>query len=60
MTSKPPETPTPESSEQPEPSFGWTAYAEQMNGRIAMVGILALILLELFTKQDLITWLGFR
>lgn len=60
MTSKPPENQTPESPNQPEPGFGWTAYAEQMNGRIAMIGILALILLELFTKQDLITWLGFR
>lgn len=49
-----------EVGKRPEPAFGWTAYAEQLNGRFAMLGFLALLLLELFTKQDLITWLGFR
>ncbi len=45
---------------QPPPAFGWTAYAEQINGRFAMLGFVALLLLELFTNQDLITWLGLR
>jgi hypothetical protein len=45
---------------QPEPTFGFTPYAEQINGRFAMIGFVALILLELFTHQDLITWLGLR
>jgi hypothetical protein len=45
---------------QPEPAFGWTPYAEQVNGRFAMIGFLALIVLEFFTHQDLITWLGLR
>lgn len=44
----------------PEPAFGWTLYAEQLNGRFAMLGFVALILLELVTRQDLITWLGLR
>ena len=58
MTSK---TPTPtETSNTPEPAFGWTAYAEQINGRFAMLGFVALLLLEVFTGQDLITWLGLR
>jgi hypothetical protein len=43
-----------------EPAFGWTKYAEQINGRFAMLGFVLLILLEFFTKQDLITWLGLR
>jgi Chlorophyll A-B binding protein len=43
-----------------EPAFGWTKYAEQINGRFAMLGFVLLIVLELFTKQDLITWLGLR
>ena len=41
------------------PSFGWNAYAERINGRFAMVGFVALLLLELFTRQDFLTWLGF-
>ncbi len=45
---------------QPEPSFGWTPYAEQVNGRFAMVGFIALLILELLTRQDLFTWLGLR
>ncbi len=43
-----------------EPAFGWTKYAEQINGRFAMAGFSLLVILELFTKQDLITWLGLR
>ena len=43
---------------QPEPAFGWTVYAEQLNGRFAMVGFVALLLLELITHQDFFTWLG--
>jgi hypothetical protein len=30
------------------PSFGWNAYAERINGRFAMVGFIALLVLELF------------
>lgn len=43
---------------QPQPGFGWTRYAEQINGRFAMVGFVALLLLELLTKQDFFTWIG--
>jgi hypothetical protein len=44
----------------PEPAFGFTAYAEQINGRFAMLGFVILLLLELFTHKDLFTWLGLR
>jgi hypothetical protein len=44
----------------PDPAFGWTKYAEQINGRFAMAGFVLLLILEFFTKQDLITWLGLR
>jgi hypothetical protein len=53
----PPGTNPPEPS---EPAFGWTSYAEQINGRFAMVGFVFLVVLEFFTKQDLFSWLGFR
>lgn len=45
---------------QPEPAFGWTSYAELINGRFAMIGFVALLILELFTRQDFFTWLGLR
>lgn len=57
-------SPIPPSSEdainQPEPAFGWTAYAEQINGRFAMLGFVGLLLLELLTGQGLLSWLGLR
>jgi hypothetical protein len=43
-----------------EAAFGWNAYAERINGRFAMVGFVALLLLEFFTHQDFFTWLGLR
>ncbi len=43
---------------QPEPKLGWTAYAEQINGRFAMIGLVILLLLEVLTHQSLLTWLG--
>ncbi len=49
-----------ESINQPEPTFGWTAYAEQINGRFAMIGFVGLLLLELLTGQGLLSWLGLR
>lgn len=54
------EASTTESYNQPEPAFGWTPYAEQINGRFAMLGFVGLLLLEFFTHQDLFTWLGLR
>ncbi|MBF2003694.1 MAG: hypothetical protein IGS50_23860 [Synechococcales cyanobacterium C42_A2020_086] len=45
---------------EPEPAFGWTNYAETINGRFAMIGFVALLLLELLTRQDFFTWLGLR
>ena len=60
MTSETPEKQAQESLNQPEPAFGWTPYAELINGRFAMLGFVGLLLLEFLTKQDLLTWLGLR
>lgn len=51
---------TPTTPVPPEPAFGWTPYAEVINGRFAMLGFIALLLLEWFTHQDFFTWLGLR
>jgi Chlorophyll A-B binding protein len=42
------------------PAFGWTSYAEKMNGRFAMIGIIALLLIEVLTHQDFLSWLNLR
>ena len=38
--------------------FGWSSYSEVTNGRFAMIGFLAIILIELFTKQSFLKWAG--
>jgi hypothetical protein len=63
MSQPAPSQPAPASEpspEHPEPAFGWTDYAERINGRFAMIGFVALLLLELFTHQDFFSWLGLR
>lgn len=54
------DTPEATHSAQPQPAFGWTTYAERINGRFAMVGFIGLLILELFTHQDFLTWVGFH
>ena len=41
-----------------EYKFGWSSYSEITNGRFAMVGFLAIILIELFSKQSFLKWAG--
>ena len=38
--------------------FGWSSYSELTNGRFAMIGFLAIILIELFSKQSFLKWAG--
>jgi len=45
---------------QPEPAFGWTLYAETINGRFAMIGFVALVAIELVTRESFFSWLGLR
>ena len=41
-----------------EYKFGWSSYSEITNGRFAMIGFLAIILIELFSKQSFVKWAG--
>ena len=41
-----------------EYKFGWSSYSEITNGRFAMIGFLAIILIELFSKQSFLKWTG--
>jgi hypothetical protein len=40
-----------------EPRIGFTPYAERLNGRLAMIGFVSLLALEVSTKHGLISWL---
>lgn len=39
------------------PRIGFTEYAEKLNGRLAMIGFVSLIAVEIITGQSLIGWL---
>ncbi|MEH1827082.1 MAG: high light inducible protein [Nostoc sp.] len=39
------------------PRVGFTKYAEKFNGRLAMIGFVSLIALEVLTGHGLIGWL---
>ena len=38
--------------------FGWSSYSEITNGRFAMIGFLAIILIELLSRQSFLKWAG--
>ena len=38
--------------------FGWSKYSEITNGRFAMLGFLAIILIELFSQKSFLSWAG--
>ena len=38
--------------------FGWSVYSEITNGRFAMLGFLAIILIELFSQKSFLKWVG--
>ena len=38
--------------------FGWGSYSEITNGRFAMIGFLAIILIEFFSRQSFLKWAG--
>ena len=39
-------------------NFGWSSYSEITNGRFAMIGFLAIVLIELFSQQSFLKWAG--
>jgi hypothetical protein len=59
MTS-PSETTTPSTSATTSdvPAFGWSGYAERVNGRFAMVGFAAIRLIEALSGDTFLHWAG--
>jgi len=40
------------------PAFGWSGYAERVNGRFALVGFAALLLIEAISGDTFLHWAG--
>ena len=40
------------------PEFGWSSYAERINGRFAMIGLMAVLLIEAVSKTSFLEWAG--
>ena len=40
------------------PAFGWSGYAERINGRFAMIGLIAVLLIEALSKISFLEWAG--
>lgn len=40
------------------PAFGWSAYAERVNGRFAMLGFAAVLLIEAVSGDTFLHWAG--
>jgi len=40
------------------PAFGWSGYAERVNGRFAMLGFAAVLLIEAVSGDTFLHWAG--
>jgi len=40
------------------PEFGWSGYAERINGRFAMIGLMAVLLIEAISRISFLEWAG--
>ena len=49
---------TPSATTSDIPEFGWSAYAERINGRFAMIGLMAILLIEAISKISFLEWAG--
>lgn len=58
MTSTP-EQPATSATTNDVPAFGWSGYAERVNGRFAMVGFVALLMVEAISGETFLRWAGF-
>ena len=41
-----------------EYKFGWSSYSEITNGRFAIIGFLAILVIELLSQQSFLKWAG--
>ena len=50
--------PTTSATTNDSPAFGWSAYAERINGRFAMLGFVAVLLIEALSGDNFLHWAG--
>ncbi len=43
-----------------EPKFGFSEYAERLNGRAAMIGFVIMVVIEWVTDKGVLSWLGLK
>ncbi len=49
---------TPSATTTDIPSFGWSEYAERVNGRFAMIGFSAVLIIEIISHTGFLHWAG--
>ena len=49
---------TPSATTSEIPAFGWSGYAERVNGRFAMIGFLSILLVEALSHDTFLHWSG--
>jgi hypothetical protein len=57
--SETPAVPATSATTNDAPSFGWSGYAERVNGRFAMVGFVAILVVEAISGETFLRWAGF-
>ena len=62
--SETPEVPATSATTNDAPAFGWSGYAERVNGRFAMVrfamvGFVAILVVEALSGETFLRWAGF-
>jgi hypothetical protein len=57
-SSVPPQEPARTATTAEAPAFGWSAYAERVNGRFAMLGFAAVLLIEALSHDTFLHWAG--
>jgi hypothetical protein len=53
-----PEVPATSATTSDVPAFGWSGYAERVNGRFAMLGFAAVLLIEALSGDTFLHWAG--
>jgi hypothetical protein len=57
-SASPPPTSATSATSGDVPAFGWSAYAERINGRFAMLGFVAVLLIEALSGDTFLHWAG--
>ena len=50
------QTVSPSATTNDIPEFGWSGYAERINGRFAMIGLIAVLVVEAISKISFLEW----